>query len=63
MTWIQYEVWSVDEHGHETLVETTNSLKQAQVLAEKVLTDDIVECIIRKDEDGEVEDYEIVVRE
>lgn len=63
MTWAQYEVWSVDEHGHEELIDTTNSLKEARQLAEESLQDDIVECIIYKEEDGELFEQEVVVRE
>lgn len=63
MTWAQYEVWSVDEYGHEELIDTTNSLKEARQLAEESLQDDIVECIIYKEEDGELFEQEVVVRE
>lgn len=63
MTWAQYEVWSVDEDGHEELIDTTNSLKEARKLAEESLQDDVVECIIYKEEDGELYEEEIVVRE
>lgn len=63
MSWVQYEVWSVDEDGHEELIDTTNSLKQAKIIAENSLQDDIVECIIYKEEDGELEEVEVVVRE
>ena len=63
MIWVQYEVWSVDEDGHEELVETTNSLKEARKIAEAALTEQIVECIIYKEEDGELYEEEVVVRE
>ncbi len=63
MSWVQFEVWAVDEDGHEELIETTNSLKEARQLAEESLQDDIVECIIRKDEDGDVEEIEVLVKE
>ncbi len=63
MTWAQYEVWSVDEDGHEELIDTTNSLKEARQLAEESLQDDIVECIIYKEEDGELYEQEVVVKE
>jgi hypothetical protein len=63
MTWVQFEVWGVDEDGNEDLIETTNSLKQARQIAEQSLTDSIVECIIYKEEQGELYEQEIVARE
>lgn len=63
MSWAQYEVWSVDEDGHEELIDTTNSLKEAKKLAEESLQDDIVECIIYREEEGELEEVEVVVKE
>lgn len=33
MTWELYEVWAIDPDGHEQLIETTQSLKQARTLA------------------------------
>jgi hypothetical protein len=63
MTWVQYEVWSVDEDGHEELIDTTNSLKEAKIIAEQGLQDSIVECIIYKEEDGNLEEVEVIVRE
>ena len=63
MIWVQYEVWGVEEDGHEELIETTNSLKEARKIAEAALTEQIVECIIYKEEDGELYEEEVVVRE
>ena len=63
MSWAQYEVWSVDEDGHEELIDTTNSLKEAKKLAEESLQDDIVECIIYREEEGELGEVEVVVKE
>ena len=63
MTWVQFEVWGVDEDGNEDLIETTNSLKQARQIAEASLTDSIVECIIYKEEEGELYEQEVVARE
>jgi len=54
MSWVQYEVWGVESDGHEELIYTTNSLKEARRIAEAALTDEITECIIYKDEDGEL---------
>ena len=63
MIWVQYEVWTVDEDGHEELVETTNSVKEARKIAEAALTDSIVECIIYKEQDGELYEEEVIVKE
>jgi len=63
MIWVQYEVWGVEADGHEQLIDTTNSLKEARNLAEESLTEDIVECIIYREEDGELYEEEVVVRE
>jgi len=63
MIWVQYEVWGVNEDGHEELIETTNSVKEARKIAEAALTDEIVECIIYKEEDGELYEEEVVVKE
>ena len=50
MTWEFYEVWSVDEDGHEELIDTTQSLKEAKQLAEESLTEYYAECIIYKED-------------
>ena len=59
MTWELYEVWSVDEDGHEDLIDTTKDLKEARQLARANLDDFIVECIImREDESGDLQEVE-----
>lgn len=63
MIWVQYEVWSVNEDGHEELIETTNSLKEAKRIAEAALTDSIVECIIYKEEDGELYEEQVILKQ
>jgi TPP-dependent pyruvate/acetoin dehydrogenase alpha subunit len=61
MNWELYEVWSVDEDGHEDLIETTKSLKEAQTIARNCLTDYIVECIIyREDANGDLQEVEVI---
>jgi hypothetical protein len=56
MIWELYEVWGVEEDGHEELIDTTNSLKEATALAQESLTDQFVETIIYKEtEEGELE--------
>lgn len=63
MYWEQYEVWSVDQDGREDLVETTKSVKEARLIAEKALTEDVAEVIIYVDVDGELKEFEVLVRE
>ena len=63
MIWVQSEVWGVEQDGHEELIETTNSLKEARKIAEAALTEQIVECIIYKEEDGELYEEEVIVKE
>jgi hypothetical protein len=59
MNWELYEVWSVDEDGHEDLVDTTKSLKEARQLAQANVTDYYVECIIyQENEDGDLVELE-----
>jgi hypothetical protein len=59
MNWELYEVWSVDEDGHEDLIDTTKSLKEAREIAQSNLTDDYVECIVyAEDPEGELVEIE-----
>ena len=59
MNWELYEVWAVDLDGHETLIETTKSLKEARQLAEVNLDEDNVECVIyRENELGDLVEVE-----
>ena len=59
MNWELYEVWSVDEDGHEDLIDTTKSLKEARAIALANLTDYYVECIVyAEDPEGELVEIE-----
>jgi hypothetical protein len=54
MTWELYEVWSEDDAGHEELIDTTKSLKEAKILAEQALNDGLALAIIYQEtEDGD----------
>jgi len=56
MTWELYEVWARTVDGHEDLIETTKSLKEARELAEVTLSfnGEVGECVIYKEtEDGD----------
>jgi hypothetical protein len=51
-----YEVWSEDEFGHQELVDTTQSLKEAREIAESTLdTGNFYVTIYRETEDGDLE--------
>jgi hypothetical protein len=45
MTWELYEVWSEDDVGHQELVETTKSLKEAKALAKLTLELEGIEAV------------------
>jgi len=50
-----YEVWAVDEAGHEELVETTSSRKEALEIAEANLGLGFMEAIVyQEDENGDL---------
>jgi hypothetical protein len=46
MNWELYEVWAVTADGHNDLIDTTKSLKEAREMASWNLDEDIVECVI-----------------
>jgi hypothetical protein len=59
MNWELYEVWSVDEDGHEDLIDTTKSLKEARIIAQSNLSEYYVECIVyAEDPEGELVEIE-----
>ena len=58
MTWELYEVWSEDDIGHQDLVETTKSLKEAREIAEATLVDFPAVIIYKETEDGDTEEIE-----
>ena len=45
MTWEIYEVWSEDDVGHQELVDTTKSLKEAKELAKNTLELEGIEAV------------------
>lgn len=50
-----YEVWAVDEAGHEELVETTSSKKEATEIAEANLGLGYIQTIVyQEDENGDL---------
>jgi hypothetical protein len=58
MSWELYEVWH-NEDGHEELVDTTKSLKEAKQLAKKTLEELQGEIfILWENQDGEMEEIE-----
>lgn len=60
MTWELYEVWTEDNVGHQELVDTTKSLKEAQILAKKSLEEEDIEAsiIFQETEDGDIVEIE-----
>jgi hypothetical protein len=60
MNWELYEVWAEDDVGHQELVDTTKSLKEAQELAKLKIEDEGIEAvyIYRETEDGDLEEIE-----
>jgi cytochrome P450 len=51
-----YEVWTVDSHDHQELVDTTSSIVEARRIAQQALDDDIESVIIYRETDsGELE--------
>ena len=50
-----YEVWAVDEAGHEELVETTSSRKEALEIAKANIGLGVMEAIVyQEDENGDL---------
>jgi hypothetical protein len=61
MNWELYEVWAREQDGHEELIDTTKSLKEARELAEANIGDDVVECVIYKEaSDGDLEEVAVI---
>lgn len=59
MTWELYEVWGVDESGHEELLETTSSKKQAFEIAQGSLGLGYFEIIVyQENESGDMKELE-----
>ena len=58
MTWELYEVWSEDDIGHQELIETTKSLKEAKAIAQTLLSDYPIAVIYKETEDGDTEEIE-----
>ena len=59
MTWELYEVWSEDDVGHQELVETTKSLKEAKELAQNTLELEGIEAVTIFQESDNVDTVEI----
>lgn len=59
MTWELYEVWTEDEYGHQELVDTTKSLKEAETLAQQSLVEGAYIVVIFKEtDDGDTEEID-----
>ena len=54
MTYMLYEVWAEDEDGHNELLDTTASQKEAFEIAKSSLNDGYVSAVVyQENEDGE----------
>jgi len=58
MNWELYEVWAVTDDGHEDLIDTTKDLKEARQLASLNIDENIVECVIYREQDGDLVEVE-----
>jgi hypothetical protein len=59
MTWELYEVWAEDNDGHEELIDTTKSHKEAKALAKKALNEGAVRTrICRETGTGDYDELE-----
>lgn len=59
MTWELYEVWASNNEGHEELVNTTKSHKEAKSLAKKALNEGADEVwICLEDSEGNYDEIE-----
>lgn len=57
MSYILFEVWEEDEVGHQELIETTASEKQARDIAEGLLGQGALAVVIYKEtEHGDIEE-------
>jgi hypothetical protein len=53
MNWVQYEVWAEDDEGHQELIETTASKKDALRIAERTHKEtDMIVTVHEEDDDG-----------
>ncbi len=51
-----YEIWTEDEFGHQELVDTTQSLKEAREIAQAAIdTGSLYVTIYRETDDGDLE--------
>ena len=63
MKWELYEVWQEDEYGHEALIDTTKSYKEAMVLAKKTIEGNPgIVRVYREIDDGDFEEVEVFER-
>jgi hypothetical protein len=59
MSYILFEVWEEDEIGHQELIETTASEKQARDIAQGLLGQGALAVVIYKEtEDGDTEEVD-----
>lgn len=56
MSYLFYEIWAEDETGHQELIDTTSSEKEAEEIAKDAIesTDWIEVTIYKENEDGDL---------
>jgi hypothetical protein len=56
MSYLFYEIWAEDETGHQELIDTTSSEKEAEAIAQEAIesADWIVVMIYKENEDGDL---------
>jgi hypothetical protein len=52
MNWVQYEVWAEDDDGHQELIETTASKKDALSIAERTHRDTNMIVTVHEEDDA-----------
>ncbi len=55
MSYELYEVWAESDDGHEELIETTKSLKEARILAKQALEEFPAAIIYKETEEGDTD--------
>lgn len=57
MKWELYEVWAEDAQGHDELIDTTKSIKEAKSLAQSSLTKGFISAkIFRETDEGDFDE-------
>lgn len=58
MAFVLYEIWAIDENGHEVFVETVGNLVEAKRIAQQVINNDAYEAVIYEPSDDDAFEVE-----